>query len=67
VTVVNPDYKFVVIDFGGFPLPPVGAPADVFRGADQVGRVRLTEPRRGRLITGDVLTGELKPGDIVRP
>ena len=67
VTVVNAEHQFVVVDFGEFPIPKVGTPANVFRGDQNVGRVRLTEPSRGRLITGDVLSGELKVGDIVRP
>jgi hypothetical protein len=67
VTMVNPDQKFVVIDFGQFPVPAIGLEVNVFRSDRNVGRVRLTEPSRGRLITADILVGELKVGDLVRP
>ena len=67
VSAVNSDHQFVVIDFGGFPIPRIGTVANVFRGDRSVGRVRLTEPSQDRWIVGDVLTGELKRGDLVRP
>ncbi len=66
VALVNPDYRFVVVDFGGNPMPPVGTKVDVYRGETKVGTLQITEPVRPRFATADIVEGELTVGDAVR-
>ena len=63
---VNPELKFVVIDFGTGPMPPVGTRLNVYRGEKEVGVVRVTEPARAQLATADILQGEARVGDEAR-
>ena len=66
ITVVNTEYKFVVLDFTDRAMPSLGTELNVYRGERKVGRVRVTEPVRSRFATADVLEGELRGGDEAR-
>jgi len=66
VVSVNPELRFVVIDFSSRVMPPIGARLSVFRGEKNVGTVQITEPVRARLATADILDGEVRVGDEAR-
>jgi len=66
LTAVNAEHRFVVADFGGQTVPAPGAELGIFRGDKAVGKIRVTEPMRGRFVTGDILEGDLRVGDVVR-
>ena len=63
---VNPELRFVVIDFDTSPMAPVGTRLSVYRGGKEVGAVRVTEPARAQLATADIVQGEARVGDEVR-
>lgn len=67
VAVVNVDHQFVVLDYGGRPVPALGSTVTVYRDTDvAVAELRLTEPRQGRLISADILDGQPQIGDVAR-
>ena len=66
VVSVNPELRFVVIDFSSRVMPPVGTRLNVFRGDKNVGAVQITEPVRARLATADIVQGEVRVGDDAR-
>jgi hypothetical protein len=63
---VNPELRFVVIDFSSRVMPPAGTRLNVYRGDTQIGMVRVTEPTRAQLATADILQGEIHVGDDAR-
>lgn len=66
VTLINRDLRFVVVDFGDRPRPPLGTVIELIRDDQTVAKVRLTEPVRGRFVTADIVEGEPRVGDQVR-
>ncbi|MCS7048394.1 MAG: hypothetical protein NZ483_03740 [Verrucomicrobiae bacterium] len=66
VTLINRDLRFVVLDFGDRPRPPLGTVVELVRDEQVVARVQLTEPMRGRFVTADIVEGEPRVGDQVR-
>jgi hypothetical protein len=66
VTLVNTEYKFVVIDFDARSMPALGATLELYRAGKKAGSIRLTEPVRGRFATADILEGDARVGDEVR-
>jgi hypothetical protein len=63
---LNTQFQFVVLDFTSRVMPPVGTKLPVYRGADKVGEVQITEPVRINFATADILSGELQLGDEAR-
>jgi len=63
---VNSELGFVVIDFSGRVMPPVGTRLSVYRGDKNIGAVRITEPVRAMLATADIVQGEVRVGDEAR-
>ena len=66
VTTVNEQFKFVVLDFSSRIMPPIGTILSVYRGAEPIGKVKLTEPVRTRFATADILSGDVRVGDEAR-
>jgi hypothetical protein len=66
VTLVNKEQAFVVVDFEWQRPPVTGTTLTVRRANQAIGRVRLTEPVRGRFVTADIVEGEPRAGDEVR-
>jgi len=66
ISLINPQYRFVVVDFAGHSMPVAGTRLAVYRANKRIGVVRLTEPMRSGLATADILEGELRVGDEVR-
>lgn len=67
VMTVNPRLRFVVLDFGVNPLPAVDDVLEVYRQGLKVGEVRVSGPSRGSTTVADILSGEARPEDEVRP
>ena len=67
IVVVRPLSRFVVIDFGIDNLPPLGQEMAVYRNGVRVGTVRISGPSMGSMIVADVLAGDARVGDEVRP
>jgi hypothetical protein len=63
---VNPELRFVVIDFSSRVMPAVGTRLNVYRGDKNIGAVQITEPVRARLATADIVQGEMRVGDAAR-
>ena len=59
--------RFVVIDFYLSPMPETGQQMNVYRDGSKVGEVRITGPRQFSNIAADLVAGEAKTGDNVRP
>jgi hypothetical protein len=59
--------RFVVIDFYLSPMPETGEQMNVYRDGSKVGEIRITGPRQFSNIAADLVAGEAKAGDNVRP
>ena len=67
VTFVNENLRFVVLTFPLGQVPPVGNRMNVYRKGAIVGEVRVTTPQRDDNTVADVVLGDAKKGDEVRP
>jgi hypothetical protein len=67
VASVNPNLRFVVIDFAFNPLPQVDQPMNVYRNGQKVGEVRISSQSRNSIIAADLTAGEARVGDEIRP
>ena len=67
VVVVRPDLRFVVVDFFLSELPRIDQPLGVYREGRKVGELKITGPERDKQIAADIVAGEVKVGDEVRP
>jgi hypothetical protein len=63
---VNPEGRFVVLNFPVGHLPAMEQRLMVYRSGLKVGEVKVTGPRRDDNIVGDIVSGEALPGDVVR-
>jgi hypothetical protein len=63
---VNPEGRFVVLNFPIGKLPFVGQRLNVYRHNLKVGEVKVTGPQREDNIVADISAGEAEPGDDVR-
>ena len=67
VSLVNENLRFVVLTYPLGQVPPVGNRMNVFRNGAIVGEVRITQPQRDDNTVADIVLGEAKKGDEVRP
>lgn len=65
VVMLNPQARFVVVDFGFGPAPRREQRLGVYRGLDRVGTIRVTGSPRGSLHAADILEGEARVRDEV--
>lgn len=65
ISLVNQDGKFVLIDNGVSPLPPVGGLLESFTGAAKSGELVTTQVRRHPFTIADIRSGDPKKGDRV--
>jgi len=63
---VNPQARFVVINFPLGQIPSVDHRFNVYREGIKVGEVKITGPQREDNIVADLLSGEANVGDNVR-
>jgi hypothetical protein len=67
VASVNPELRFVVIDFALNPVPKVDQRMSVYRQGQKVGEVKISSQARNSIIAADITAGDAKIGDDVRP
>lgn len=67
VASVNPNLRFVVIDFGVNPLPQTEQQLNVYRAGQKVGEVKISGQSRNNIVAADITAGEAKVGDEIRP
>ena len=67
VASVNPNLRFVVIDFALNPVPQVDQRLSVYRQGQKVGEVKISSQARNSIIAADITQGEANVGDEVRP
>jgi hypothetical protein len=65
VVQVNPQLRYVLIDFSLRQMPDRGQRLDIYRADQKVGTVRISGPFIETTAVGDVLTGEAQVGDDV--
>jgi hypothetical protein len=63
---VNASGRFAVLNFPVGHLPAIDQRLDVYRLGLKTGEIRVTGPQRDDNIVGDVIAGEVQPGDEVR-
>lgn len=67
VASVNMSLRFVVLDFALKQLPSIDQRLGVYRQGLKVGELKVTGPERGGNIVADLVAGEARVGDEVRP
>ena len=67
VASVHAVLRFVILDFPLHPMPQVDRRLFIYREQQKVGVVKVTGPSHGRTIAADLIEGEAKTGDQVRP
>jgi hypothetical protein len=67
VASVHAALRFVILDFPLHPMPQVDRRLFIYREQQKVGVVKVTGPSHGRTIAADLIEGEAKSGDQVRP
>jgi hypothetical protein len=66
VHTVNQVSRFVILDFGLNPLPPLDQRLNVYRSGVKIGELKVTGPVMNNHIAADILTGDVRPDDLVR-
>lgn len=64
---VNERLRFVVLDYSLNRLPAAGDRLDLIRDGVVVGELKVTGPSRGGTTAADIVEGDPKAGDQVRP
>ena len=67
VVVVRSDLRFVVIDFFLSQTPKVDQHLGIYRDGRKVGDVKVSEQNNVSFVAADIVAGEAKVGDEVRP
>jgi hypothetical protein len=67
VTSVNDNLRFVVLSFPLEQIPPLGSLMNVFRNGVIVGEVKISGPQSGDNTVADMVVGDARKGDEVRP
>jgi hypothetical protein len=67
VASVNTAGQFVVITFAAGQVPAVDQKLNVYRGDLKVGEVKMSKEQIGANAVADLVTGEARVGDTVRP
>lgn len=67
ITSVNLAARFVVLNFPVGVLPAKGISLGVFRQGVKTGEIQVSGPHRDTFTVADILKGECRPGDEVRP
>ena len=67
ITSVNLAARFVVLNFPVGVLPAKGMALGVFRQGVKTGEIQVSGPHRDTFTVADILKGDCRPGDEVRP
>ena len=63
---VNQVARFVILDYGLSPLPPLEQRLNVYRNGVRVGEIKVTGPVMNGNIAADIVAGEVRKDDQVR-
>ena len=63
----NPNGRFAVLRFGLGDMPALQRRVGVFRDGLKVGEMRISGPQRDNHTIADLIAGECRAGDEVRP
>ena len=64
---VNQPLRFVILDFPLRAMPEIDQRLFIYRGEQKVGMVKITGPRQNTHIAADLVEGEARAGDQIRP
>ena len=67
VLLVNARLRFVVLDYSLNQLPVFGQRLEVVREGQPVGELKITGPTNGVTTAADIVSGEVRVGDVARP
>ncbi len=67
VVSVNTALRFVILDFPLHPMPQQDQRLFIYRINQRVGVVKVTGPSHGRTTAADLIDGEARVGDRIRP
>ena len=67
ILTVNPQLRFVIVDFPTRKLPQLDEKMGVWRMDHKVAEIIISGPYRGTTVAADITAGEINPGDMVRP
>ena len=67
VVFLNEQGRFVVLQFPVGQMPKLGTQHNVYRGGLKIGEVKVNGPQSNDNIVADIVTGEARVGDEVRP
>lgn len=63
---VNPQLRFVVVDFFLSEMPETDRRMSVYRKGQKVGEVKISGPARHNIVAADITAGEAQVGDEIR-
>jgi hypothetical protein len=66
VMAVNPNLRFVVLDYAMKPMPSVDQRLSIYRDGQKVGEVRVSGPILSGNVVADIIAGEVQVGDEAR-
>lgn len=66
VALVNPEARFVILDYSLSQMPPIGERLSVFRKGVRVGEVKISGQPQTGYVAADITTGEIRIGDESR-
>jgi hypothetical protein len=66
VAFVNPEARFVILDYSLSQMPPAGQRLTVFRQGIRVGEVRITGQPQTGYVAADITAGDIQTGDDTR-
>ncbi len=66
VAFVNPEARFVILDYSLSQMPPMGQRLSVFRKGVRVGEVKISGQPQTGYVAADITTGEIRIGDETR-
>lgn len=66
VAFVNPDARFVILDYSLSQMPPAGQRLMVFRKGMRVGEVRISGQPQSGFVAADITAGDIQTGDETR-
>lgn len=67
VATVNMQGRFVVLTFENSPMPILNEQLGIYRGGVKIGEVKITGPQKENNVVADIVTGEPREHDEVKP
>ena len=64
---MNEKLRFVVVDFTNSRQPTIDEKLGVYRVGEKVAEIKVSGPYRNTTVAADIVAGEVKYGDEVKP